>query len=176
MASRKQREMVAPPARPGDGSWGLQQQRYDAVVDLAVVGCEFPEMKICAKADGNYVGLRVKLRLASLTSPGAVDMARNLEETNMSVKVLIPTPLRVHAQGKSAAEFRAQTVSEALSRLTTEFAELKRHLFTEEGKLRSFVNVCLNGEDIRYLAQEKTPAKEGTRSILFRRLPEGRLR
>jgi sulfur-carrier protein adenylyltransferase/sulfurtransferase len=88
-------------------------------------------------------------------------MARNLEETNMSVKILIPTPLRVHAQGKSAAEFPAQTVSEALRHLTTEFAELKRHLFTEEGKLRSFVNVYLNGEDIRYLAQEKTPTKDG---------------
>ncbi len=79
----------------------------------------------------------------------------------MSVKVMIPTPLRVHAEGKATAEFPAQTVAEALGHLTTEFAELRRHLFTEEGRLRSFVNVYLNGEDIRYLAQENTKTKDG---------------
>jgi sulfur-carrier protein adenylyltransferase/sulfurtransferase len=79
----------------------------------------------------------------------------------MSVKVMIPTPLRVHADGKSAAEFPAKTVAEALGHLTTEFGDLKQHLFTEEGKLRSFVNVYLNGEDIRYLAQENTATKDG---------------
>jgi sulfur-carrier protein adenylyltransferase/sulfurtransferase len=79
----------------------------------------------------------------------------------MSVKVMIPTPLRVHADGKAAAEFPAKTVAEALGHLTTEFGDLKQHLFTEEGKLRSFVNVYLNGEDIRYLAQENTATKDG---------------
>jgi len=79
----------------------------------------------------------------------------------MAVKVMIPTPLRVHAAGKAAAEFPAETVAEALGNLTTAFGELKRHLFTEDGRLRSFVNVYLNGEDIRYLAQEKTPTKDG---------------
>jgi MoaD family protein len=79
----------------------------------------------------------------------------------MAVKVLIPTPLRPHAEGKAAAEFPATTVGEALSHLTAEYAELKKHLFTEEGKLRSFVNVYVNGEDIRYLAQENTPTKDG---------------
>jgi len=79
----------------------------------------------------------------------------------MAVRVLIPTPLRPHAGGKAAAEFPAKSVAEALSHLTAEFAELKRHLFTEDGKLRSFVNVYVNGEDIRYLAQENTPTKDG---------------
>ena len=79
----------------------------------------------------------------------------------MSVKVLIPPPLRPHAGGQAAAEFAAKNVEEALGQLTSEFAGLKRHLFTEEGRLRSFVNVYVNGEDIRYLAQEKTPTKDG---------------
>ena len=79
----------------------------------------------------------------------------------MAVKVLIPTPLRAHADGRAAAEFPAKTVAEALVQLTSEFADLKRHLFTEEGRLRSFVNVYVNGEDIRYLAQENTPTKDG---------------
>jgi len=79
----------------------------------------------------------------------------------MAVKVLIPTPLRPHAGGKAAAEFPARTVADALGQLTTEFTELKKHLYTDEGKLRSFVNVYVNGEDIRYLAQEETPTKDG---------------
>jgi molybdopterin converting factor small subunit len=79
----------------------------------------------------------------------------------MAVKVLIPTPLRPHAGGQAAAEVQAKTVAEALGHLTAQFADLRRHLFTEEGKLRSFVNVYVNGEDIRYLAQENTPTKDG---------------
>jgi molybdopterin converting factor small subunit len=79
----------------------------------------------------------------------------------MAVKVLIPTPLRPHTAGKASAEFPATTVAEALHSLTTEYADLKKHLFTSEGKLRSFVNVYVNGEDIRYLAQENTPTKDG---------------
>jgi molybdopterin converting factor small subunit len=79
----------------------------------------------------------------------------------MSVKVMIPTPLRVYAGKKDSAEFGAATVGEALSGLTSQFAELRKHLYTEDGKLRAFVNVYLNDEDIRYLAQEKTPTKDG---------------
>jgi molybdopterin converting factor small subunit len=79
----------------------------------------------------------------------------------MAVKVIIPTPLRVYAGKRDCAEISATTVGEALGRLTTEFSELRKHLFTEEGKLRSFVNVYVNDEDIRYLAKENTPTKDG---------------
>ena len=79
----------------------------------------------------------------------------------MAVKVIIPTPLRAYAGKRDSAEFSAKTVGEALGRLTTEFGDLRKHLFTEEGKLRSFVNVYVNDEDIRYLAKENTPTKDG---------------
>jgi adenylyltransferase/sulfurtransferase len=79
----------------------------------------------------------------------------------MSVKVMIPTPLRVYAGKRDSAEFSATTVGEALSGLTSQFAELRKHLYTEDGKLRAFVNVYLNDEDIRYLSQESTPTKDG---------------
>ncbi|MBA0086640.1 MAG: molybdopterin synthase sulfur carrier subunit, partial [Acidobacteria bacterium Pan2503] len=59
----------------------------------------------------------------------------------MPVKVIIPTPLRPYAGKRASAEFNAGTVGEALRHLTTEFADLRKHLFTEDGKLRSFVNV-----------------------------------
>src|SRR5881398_484795 len=58
-------------------------------------------------------------------------------------------------------EFNAGTVGEALSHLTTQYADLRKHLFTEDGRLRSFVNVYVNDEDIRYLAKENTPTKDG---------------
>jgi adenylyltransferase/sulfurtransferase len=79
----------------------------------------------------------------------------------MSIKVMIPTPLRVYAGKRDSAEIAAATVGEALGRLTSEFDELRKHLFTEDGKLRAFVNVYLNDEDIRYLAKENTPTKDG---------------
>lgn len=79
----------------------------------------------------------------------------------MPVKVIIPTPLRVYAGKRDSADVNAKTVGEALGGLTTQFGELRKHLFTEEGKLRSFVNVYLNDEDIRYLSKESTPTKDG---------------
>jgi molybdopterin converting factor small subunit len=79
----------------------------------------------------------------------------------MGVKVIIPTPLRVYAGKRASTDVNANTVGEALHHLTVEFAELRKHLFTDEGKLRSFVNVYVNDEDIRYLAKEDTPTKDG---------------
>ena len=79
----------------------------------------------------------------------------------MAVKLIIPTPLRVYAGKRDSAEVKAGTVGEALAQLTTEFADLRKHLFTDDGKLRSFVNVYVNDEDIRYLAKENTPTKDG---------------
>ncbi len=62
---------------------------------------------------------------------------------------------------REAVELDAATVGEALGRLTSEFSELRKHLFTDDGKLRSFVNVYINDEDIRYLAKENTRTKDG---------------
>ena len=79
----------------------------------------------------------------------------------MSVKVIIPTPLRVYAGKADSTEVSAETVGEALGQLIVKFGDLRKHLFTEDGKLRSFVNVYVNDEDIRYLSKENTPTKDG---------------
>ena len=79
----------------------------------------------------------------------------------MAVNVMIPTPLRAYAGKQASVQLQAATVGEALSALTSQFAELKRHLFTDEGKLRSFVNVYVNDDDIRYLQKDKTAVKDG---------------
>jgi adenylyltransferase/sulfurtransferase len=79
----------------------------------------------------------------------------------MPVTILIPTPLRPLAGKRDRAEVAARTVGEALEALATEFSELRRHLFADDGRLRSFVNVYVNDEDIRYLEKERTPTREG---------------
>jgi molybdopterin converting factor small subunit len=79
----------------------------------------------------------------------------------MAVKVIIPTPLRAYAGKKESVELQASTVSEALSSLTNLFADLKKHLYSDDGRLRSFVNVYVNDEDIRYLKGDQTQLREG---------------
>jgi molybdopterin converting factor small subunit len=79
----------------------------------------------------------------------------------MAVKVIIPTPLRPYTGKKESVELQAATVGEALASLTTLFGDLKKHLYSDDGKLRSFVNVYVNDEDIRYLRGDETPLREG---------------
>jgi molybdopterin synthase sulfur carrier subunit len=78
----------------------------------------------------------------------------------MAVKVLIPTPLRQYAEKHDSVEVEAETVAEALQGLTARYGDLRRHLYNDEGKIRSFVNIYLNDEDIRYLSKEQTPTHD----------------
>jgi adenylyltransferase/sulfurtransferase len=75
-------------------------------------------------------------------------------------KILIPTPLRQYAGKADSVTVPAATVGEALAALTGLHAELRRHLYSDEGLLRSFVNIYVNDEDIRYLQREATPVTE----------------
>ncbi len=77
------------------------------------------------------------------------------------MKILIPTPLRQYASKQDAIEVSASTVGAALDRLTADHPELRRQLYSEDGRLRAFVNLYLNDEDIRYLAKEHTPVGDG---------------
>lgn len=79
----------------------------------------------------------------------------------MSVIIVIPTPLRQFAGGKSEIEVEAATAGEALNQLTTQFGDLKKHLYNEQNALRNFVNVYVGDEDIRHLDGEATPVKDG---------------
>src|SRR5678816_1929007 len=82
-------------------------------------------------------------------------------------KILIPTPLRPYTDKQDAVDASGTTVGELLSDLTTKHAGLKAHLYNEQGKLRSFVNIYVNDEDIRYLEKEQTAVKpDDTVSII----------
>jgi molybdopterin converting factor small subunit len=72
--------------------------------------------------------------------------------------IFIPTPLRQFAGGKDTVAVSASTVAGALDELTQAHPDLRKHLFTDEGKVRAFVNVYLNDEDVRYL-----PEKDATK-------------
>ena len=79
----------------------------------------------------------------------------------MPTRIFIPTPLRPYANKSAAVDVEGRTVGEVLENLTRRFDRLRTHLFNENGKLRSFVNVYLNDEDIRYLDNLNTAVKDG---------------
>ena len=83
-------------------------------------------------------------------------------ETMGRIFVIVPTPLQQFTEGKSTAEVDADTVEAALNELTRRHSSLRRHLFAEGGRLRSFINIYLNDEDIRYLeGGEGTGVEDG---------------
>ena len=76
-------------------------------------------------------------------------------------KIHIPTPLRQYAGKQASIDVQGATVGEAMKALVAQHPELRKHLYTDDGKLRAFVNLYLNDEDIRYLQKEATALKEG---------------
>src|SRR5208283_4275948 len=76
------------------------------------------------------------------------------------MKVLIPTPLRPYTGKQASVDVAASTVGQMLSELISQFPDLRKHLFSDDGKLRRFVNVYVNDEDIRYLDHENTLVKD----------------
>ena len=72
-------------------------------------------------------------------------------------KVEIPTALRTFAGNKDTVELEGATVGELLGALGAAYPQLKKHLFDEQGKLRNFVNVYVNDDDIKHLDKENTP-------------------
>jgi len=78
----------------------------------------------------------------------------------MGVKVIIPTPLRQYTGKADSVVVEGQTVEEVLRNLMSAYGDLRKHLYSDDGKLRSFVNIYRNDEDIRYLDRERTALKE----------------
>jgi sulfur-carrier protein adenylyltransferase/sulfurtransferase len=79
----------------------------------------------------------------------------------MATKILIPTPLRPFTDKLDTVEIDGATIGELLQNLTAKYGGLKQHLYAADGKLRSFVNIYVNDDDIRYLQKDQTPIKAG---------------
>jgi molybdopterin converting factor small subunit len=79
----------------------------------------------------------------------------------VAVTITIPTALRQYAENQATAEFAVENVGDLLRALVERYPALGRHLFSENGKLRTFVNIYVGDEDIRYLEGEATALKDG---------------
>src|SRR6266480_4858969 len=96
-----------------------------------------------------------------------IDRVSKRASLSMATRILIPTPLRPYTDKKDSVDAEGSNVGELLADLTRKHAGLKAHLYNEQGKLRSFVNIYVNDEDIRYLQKEETMVKPGdTLSII----------
>lgn len=74
----------------------------------------------------------------------------------MSLRINIPAPLRRYTEGQGLVEVSGSSVGSALASLVELHPALKSQLYTDEGRLRAFVNVYLNDEDIRFLEKMET--------------------
>jgi len=79
----------------------------------------------------------------------------------MSVKVLVPAALQQYAGNQDEIEVSAATVNEALISVAEKHPALRKHLFSDQGQLRQFVNVYVGSEDMRTLKGLETPVKDG---------------
>lgn len=79
----------------------------------------------------------------------------------MSIMVRIPTPLQKLTQNKSEVEVKGANIKELITDLEKNFPGIKDRLYDESGKLRKFINIYVNEEDIRFLEQDKTTLKDG---------------
>ena len=77
------------------------------------------------------------------------------------VQVKIPTPLRKYTAGAGAVEAQGPTVAALVDDLERRYPGMKARLCDESGQVRRFVNIFVNGEDIRFLKQLATPVKAG---------------
>ena len=79
----------------------------------------------------------------------------------MSVMVRIPTPLRRMTNGKAKVEVESDNLGDLVEKLNSEFPGFKDRLVDEEGELRYFVNIYLNGEDVRFMDGLNTSTSSG---------------
>ncbi len=75
--------------------------------------------------------------------------------------IVIPTALRQYTNGDADAHLEGATIGALLDTLTAQYPALRKQLYNESGKLRNFVNVFLNDEDIRFLQRSETPVSDG---------------
>lgn len=92
----------------------------------------------------------------------------------MSVKVRIPTPLQKLTKDKAEVDIAAKNVKELLETLERQYPGIKDRLCDESGRLRRFVNIYLNEEDIRFLKQEATALKDGDEVSIVPAIAGGR--
>ncbi|MEM9445510.1 MAG: ubiquitin-like small modifier protein 1 [Verrucomicrobiota bacterium] len=78
----------------------------------------------------------------------------------MAIEVSIPTPLRTLTDNQDTVEIEAANIDALIESLESKHPGMKERLLDEQGTIRRFVNIYVNGEDVRFLEDLKTPLKE----------------
>ena len=81
--------------------------------------------------------------------------------------IKIPTPLRPYAGGKSKIQVQGDTVAEILDQLVEDYPDIRQHIMNGNGELRPFVNLFLNGENVKDLQGAETPVRKDDRLMLI---------
>ena len=97
----------------------------------------------------------------SMLVKSALTPLRSTEEEEMEVDVRIPAPLKKLAGEQDVIKSQGKTVGEVLRWLTDTYPGLEERLRDEKGEVRRFINIYVNGEDIRFTLNLQTPLKEG---------------
>jgi molybdopterin synthase sulfur carrier subunit len=79
----------------------------------------------------------------------------------MSVRVRIPTPLRRFTAGADEVGVSGETIGRVVEDLERKFPGMKERVCDEQGRVRRFVNIYVNGDDIRFLSSLETPVSDG---------------
>lgn len=82
-------------------------------------------------------------------------------------RVRIPPVLRAHVQDQKEVDASGSTVGELLDDLVGRHPGLREQLFTADGNLHRFVNLYVNGRDVRYLDVLETPVSDGDSLIIL---------
>src|SRR5216117_226180 len=107
-------------------------------------------------------------RRHSLLSRSSRHLKRLWEVYIVSLKVVIPTPLRKFTSGADLVEVEARTVQEVLENLESKYPGFRASVCDESGSLRRFINIYINGEDVRFLENLSTQVMMALKSPSFR--------
>lgn len=92
----------------------------------------------------------------------------------MAVKVIIPTPLQKLTRNQANVEASGSNIAELIDDLEKNFPGLKERICDETGKVRRFINIYVNEEDVRFLKQDKTSLKDGDEVSIIPAIAGGR--
>jgi len=93
----------------------------------------------------------------------------------MSLKVVIPTPLRKFTAGAETVQIEAKTIQEVLDNLESKYPGIRASVCDEKGGLRRFINIYLDGEDVRFLENLSTPVTDGAEIAIVPAISGGKI-
>lgn len=92
----------------------------------------------------------------------------------MQATVRVPTPLQKLTKNQAKVKVSSANIRELIEDLEKRFPGIKERICEETGKIRRFINIYVNEEDVRFLQQEETPLKDGDEISIIPAIAGGR--